>query len=280
MNEFEWRLLEDRAPAESLLIAGVEVKSGNTVRLKPRAGGDIMDLALAGKIAKVSAIEQDYEGKFQLAVVIDADPGKDLGMLRQPGHQFFFAPEELEPVAPAELAAIAGPKHAKVLVAGIGNIFLGDDGFGVEVIQRLQGQRFPPEVKVTDFGIRGFDLAYAMLEDYDSVILIDACPRGDEPGTLYVIEPDFASMPEDGSQPQFDAHTMNPMNVLRLAKSLGAGASNKRILLLGCEPSTFGPEEGQMGLSEEVEAAVDGAVTLLQSLISRVLAGESVGSAG
>jgi hydrogenase maturation protease len=73
---------------------------------------------------------------------------------------------------------------------------------------------------------------------------------------------------------------MNPMNVLRLAKSLGAGASNKRILLLGCEPSTFGPEEGQMGLSEEVEAAVDGAVTLLQSLISRVLAGESVGSAG
>jgi hydrogenase maturation protease len=276
MNEFEWRLLEDRAPADSLLIAGVEVKPGDSVKLRPKAGGDIMDLALAGKIARVAAIEQDYEGKFQLAVVVDADPGKDLGMLRQPGHQFFFEPDEVEPYTPAELSADTEPSHAKLLVAGIGNLFLGDDGFGVEVIKRLQGRAFPPEVKVVDFGIRGFDLAYALLESYETAILIDACPRGDAPGTLYVIEPELDSIPaSDESQPLFDAHGMNPMNVLRLAKSLGPDALNKRILLLGCEPLTLGPEEGQLGLSAEVSAAVDGAVSLLDSLISRILAGEN-----
>jgi hydrogenase maturation protease len=276
MNEFEWRLLEDRAPADGLLIAGVEVKPGDSVKLRPKAGGDIMDLALAGKVARVAAIEQDYEGKFQLAVVVDADPGKDLGMLRQPGHQFFFEPDEVEPYTPAELSADATKPHAKLLVAGIGNIFLGDDGFGVEVIKRLQGRVFPPEVQVADFGIRGFDLAYALFENYETAILIDACPRGDTPGTLYVIEPELDSIPAaDASQPLFDAHGMNPMNVLRLVKSLGPDGSNKRILLLGCEPLTFGPEEGQLGLSDEVSAAVDGALALIDSLISRILAGEN-----
>jgi hydrogenase maturation protease len=278
MNEFEWRLLEDRAPADSLLIDGVEVKPGDSVKLRPKSGGDIMDLALAGKVARVSAIEQDYEGKFQLAVVVDTDPGKDLGMLRQPGHQFFFGPDEVEPYTLAELSAGTEPSHAKLLVAGIGNIFLGDDGFGVEVIKRLQGRVFPPEVKVSDFGIRGFDLAYALLDNYETAILIDACPRGHSPGTLYVIEPELDSIPvADASQPLFDAHGMNPMNVLRLAKSLGTDGLNKRILLLGCEPRTFGPEEGQLGLSDEVSAAVDGAVSLLDSLISRILAGENPG---
>lgn len=278
MNEFEWRLLEDRAPADSLLIAGVEVKPGDSVKLRPKAGGDIMDLALAGKIARVAAIEQDYEGKFQLAVVVDADPGKDLGVLRQPGHQFFFEPAEVEPYTPAELSEGVEEPHAKLLVAGIGNIFLGDDGFGVEVIKRMQGRVFPAEVKVADFGIRGFDLAYALLENYETAILIDACPRGDAPGTLYVIEPELDSISAaDASRPLFDAHGMNPMNVLRLAESLGPGTLSKRILLLGCEPETFGPEEGQLGLSDEVSAAVDGAVSLLDSLISRILAGEDTG---
>ncbi len=276
MNEFEWRLLEDRLPAESIVIEGVEVKPGDAVRLRPRSGGDIMDLALAGKIASVAAIEQDYEGKFHLAVVIEEDPGKDLGLLRQPGHQFFFERDEVEPYTPAERASSEANSHPKLLVAGIGNIFLGDDGFGVAVIKRLQGRLFSSEVKVADFGIRGFDLAYALLEDYETAILIDACARGDVPGTLYVIEPDIESLPAtDPSQPLFDAHGMNPMNVLRLAKSLGAGGLNKRILLLGCEPMTFGPEEGQLGLSDEVSAAVDGAVVLLNSLISRILAGEN-----
>lgn len=280
MNEFEWNLLEDKTPAESLLIGGVEIKPGDSVRLRPRSGGDIMDLALAGKIASVAAIEQDYEGKFHLAVVVEADPGKDLGLMRQPGHQFFFEPEEVEPVAPAELVATTSEAHAKVLVAGIGNIFLGDDGFGVEVVKRLQGRQFPPEVKVVDFGIRGYDLAYALLEEYEGAILIDACPRDDEPGTLYVIEPDLDSIEvNESSQPMFDAHGMNPTSVLRLAKSLGAAALKKRIFVLGCEPATFGPDEGQLGLSPEVEAAVDGAIALLDKMISRILAAENSGSA-
>jgi hypothetical protein len=98
MNEWEWQLLEDKTLVGGVSVGGVEVKQGDRVRLKPRAGGDVFDLALAGKIAVIEAIEQDYEGHAHLAVVLDDDPGRDLGMLRQPGHRFFFAPEEVETV--------------------------------------------------------------------------------------------------------------------------------------------------------------------------------------
>jgi hypothetical protein len=97
MNEREWRLLEERTPLESTNVGGIEIRAGDHVRLKPRAGGDVFDLALAGRAATVEAIEQDYEGRIHFAVIVDDDPGKDLGMLRQPGHRFFFAPEEVEP---------------------------------------------------------------------------------------------------------------------------------------------------------------------------------------
>jgi hypothetical protein len=96
MNEWEWQLLEEKATLESVRTADGEIRQGGRVRLKPRAGGDIFDLALAGKVAIVEAIEQDYEGKVHLAVVIEDDPGRDMGMLRQPGHRFFFSPEEVE----------------------------------------------------------------------------------------------------------------------------------------------------------------------------------------
>ncbi|HKO96415.1 MAG TPA: hypothetical protein VJU86_05465 [Pyrinomonadaceae bacterium] len=96
MNEWEWQLLEEKTQVDHVCVAGLEIKQGDKVRLKPRTGGDIFDLALAGKIAIVEAIEQDYEGKAHLAVVVDDDPGRDLGMLRQPGHRFFFSPEEVE----------------------------------------------------------------------------------------------------------------------------------------------------------------------------------------
>lgn len=96
MNEWEWQLLEEKTVLESVRVSGVEIKQGTRVRLKPRAGGDIFDLALAGKIAVVEAIEQDYEGTAHLAVVVEDDPGRDMGMLRQPGHRFFFSPEEVE----------------------------------------------------------------------------------------------------------------------------------------------------------------------------------------
>jgi hydrogenase maturation protease len=98
MNEWEWQLLEDKAPVEQLLVGGVEFRAGDRVRLQPRKGGDILDMALAGQIAVIEAIEQNYEGQFHFAVVLDDDPGRDMGLLRQPGHRFFFDPEEVEPI--------------------------------------------------------------------------------------------------------------------------------------------------------------------------------------
>src|SRR5271168_2132477 len=199
MNEWEWRLLEDKAPAGSLSIAGVEVKPGHRVRLHPGKRGDVMDIALAGKTAMIESIEQDYEGKFHVCVVADDDPGRDIGIMRQPGHRFFFDPEEVEPLPMDESEQDAKAQTPSILIAGIGNIFLGDDAFGVEVAQRLATREWPPNanVRVTDFGIRGYDLAYALLDGYDTTILIDACPRGEPAGTLYVIEPDLTDLGSD-----------------------------------------------------------------------------------
>jgi hydrogenase maturation protease len=119
-----------------------------------------------------------------------------------------------------------------------------------------------------------------LLEPYETVIFVDACPRGDVPGTLYVIEPDVASIAiADPNHPAFDAHAIDPVNVVRLAKSLGPLPSGMRILLLGCEPLTFGPEEGQLGLSDQVSSAVGRAVTMLQEMVLRILAGRYPGSA-
>ena len=102
MDELDWHLLEDKNPLECVDVGGVEIKTGDRVRLKPRKGGDIFDLALAGKTATIESIEQDYENNIHLAVIVDDDPGKDLGFLRQPGHRFFFTPEEVEPFLPGE----------------------------------------------------------------------------------------------------------------------------------------------------------------------------------
>jgi hypothetical protein len=101
MNDWEWHLLEDKIPLGSLVVSGVELRTGDRVLLRPRAGGDVLDLALSGKTATIESIEQDYEGKAHLSVVLCDDPGRDLGLLRQPGHRFFFAPEEVEPLARA-----------------------------------------------------------------------------------------------------------------------------------------------------------------------------------
>jgi hypothetical protein len=97
MNDWEWQLLEDRTTLDCIRIDGAELKQGDRVRLKPRARGDVFDLALAGKSAVIESIEEDYEGHTHLAVVLDDDPGRDFGMLRQPGHRFFFSVEEVEP---------------------------------------------------------------------------------------------------------------------------------------------------------------------------------------
>ncbi len=102
MNELDWQLLEEKTPLESVDVGGIELRKGDVVKLKPREGGDIFDIALAGKTAMIEAIEQDYENKIHFAVVLEDDPGRDMGMLRQPGHRFFFAPDEVEPFAPME----------------------------------------------------------------------------------------------------------------------------------------------------------------------------------
>src|SRR5580698_3672190 len=130
MNELDWRLLEDKAPLESIQLPDqTELRIGSRVRLRPRPGGDVMDLALSGKLAVIESLEQDYEGSVHVSVVLDDDPGSDIGHMRQPGHRFFFRAEELQPVPESESPA-ATPR---ILVAGIGNVFFGDDGFGVEV---------------------------------------------------------------------------------------------------------------------------------------------------
>jgi hydrogenase maturation protease len=271
MNEWEWQLLEDKTPVESIDVAGGQVRRGDRVKLRPRAGGDIFDLALDGKVATVESLEQDYEGNAHVCVVVDDDPGRDIGMMRQPGHRFFFAPSEVELVAKGE--EVPAEQTKKILVAGIGNIFMGDDAFGVEVAGRLAKHEFPSGVRVTDFGIRGFDLAYALMEGYETTLLVDAYPGDGVPGTLFVVEPDLNELNSGPAQGGFvEPHAMNPINVLRMA--INMGGQLKRVLVVGCVPATFGPEEGKMGLSEPVTAAIDEAVKLVDSLVSRILAGE------
>jgi hydrogenase maturation protease len=159
----------------------------------------------------------------------------------------------------------------KILVAGLGNIFLGDDAFGSEVARLLMGRELPENVRVVDFGIRGLDLAYTLLDAKEDVtILVDATPRGGEIGTLYTIEPDLSELDNlDAEQMQIEPHGMNPMKVLAMVKSMGG--EFKRILLVGCEPEMLAPDEEKMGLNEPVALAVDEAVKTVESLISKIL---------
>jgi hydrogenase maturation protease len=155
----------------------------------------------------------------------------------------------------------------RILIAGVGNIFRGDDAFGSEVARRLSALAMPPEVRVVDIGIRGHDLAFALQDDYAVAILLDVIQRGGEPGALYVIEPDLENMPVNATDDRMDTHAMHPLRVLRLIRA--TGGKLPRMWLVGCEPATFGPEEGQMGLSEPVAAAVPKALALVHSLLKR-----------
>lgn len=156
----------------------------------------------------------------------------------------------------------------RVLVAGIGNIFLGDDGFGVEVVKRLAGRRLPDGVEVKDFGIRGMDLAYALHDDYDLVVFVDAASRGGEPGTVYLIEPEI----EEDGEVSLDTHGMNPVKVIKLSRALGARPT--RTLVVGCEPRVVVSGEDYddmlMELSEPVRAAVEEAAKLVESLVGEI----------
>lgn len=152
----------------------------------------------------------------------------------------------------------------RILVAGIGNIFMGDDAFGVEVVRELMQRAIPDAVCVEDFGIRSYDLAYAIIDGYEATILVDAVPRGEAAGTLYLIEPDLG---EFGRPASVDAHSMNPVAVLQLIHALGGQPGN--LYLVGCEPGEL--ETDEIGLSPPVRAAVPQAVEMIKSLIYRLL---------
>ena len=152
----------------------------------------------------------------------------------------------------------------RMLIAGIGNIFHGDDAFGVEVVWRLKQRAWLEDVDVVDFGIRAYDLAYALIEDYKLVVLIDAVPMHKEPGTVCLIEPDLNQLEELGCY-AVDPHLMNPASVLRLAQSLGGISA--RLFIVGCEPLVLRGEDGDLGLSKPVQAAVPRAIHLCQSLV-------------
>jgi hydrogenase maturation protease len=251
---------------------GAEIGRGSRVVLRPGAGGDVMDRAIDGRLAVVEAIHEDLDGKLHVAVTLEDDPGRDLGERRRPGHRFFFTPEELEPLAGAP------PPSLRVLVAGIGNIFMADDGFGVEVARRLAERELPAGVDVVDFGIRGIDLVFALGEAYDVAVFVDAVPRGEPPGTLFVIEPDLGE--QDGPV-MLDAHGMDPVKVLALAGQLGPVP--ERVLVVGCEPQVrmSGDEEELVGdLSEPVRAAVDPAVDLVESVVRDVVATQARSEGG
>ncbi|MFF4754305.1 hydrogenase maturation protease [Streptomyces sp. NPDC002514] len=155
----------------------------------------------------------------------------------------------------------------RVLVAGIGNVFLRDDAFGVETARALAGRPLPGHVEVVDVGVRGVHLAYQLLDGYDTLILVDATARGGSPGTLYVIEHEDAGRAEAAGVP-LDGHRMTPDAVLALLGTLCAGtgtAPPRRTLVVGCEPASV--DEG-MGLSAPVSAAVPQAVRLVEGLLA------------
>jgi hydrogenase maturation protease len=160
----------------------------------------------------------------------------------------------------------------EILIAGIGNIFLGDDAFGSEVARRMMGIAMPDGVRVVDFGIRGLDLVYALLDDRDATILVDAVPRGGAPGTLYVIEPDPSETAGPSpADPLIEGHGMDPLRVLRMASAMGGVPSG--VLIVGCEPSTLGRDnDPAMGLSPPVASAVDEAIRLIHDLVARLRA--------
>lgn len=240
-----WLELGRTVPA-SVVVAGVELRRGSRVRLRPRPGADAIDVAVVGRTAVVESVEEDMEGALHLAVALENDPGDP----RRPGRRMFFAPGEVEP--------LGEPPPRRILVAGIGNVFMGDDGFGVEVARRLAERSPRPGVDVRDFGIRGMDLVFA-LQDYDVALFVDATPRGAPPGTLHLIEPEL-----DPGAVSLDTHGMDPVRVLALARELGP--IPERVLVVGCEPAG---DEVLTGLSAPVRSALDAAVELVESLLEK-----------
>ena len=233
--------------ASSIDIAGVEVRMGTRVRLHPSHRADAQDLFLHGLAATVAGIFTDVDGEVHVAV----------DCRRRPGHRGAELAGSL-PVLPSGRGIpgrgrptagkaitgkpVAGKRRprmsASVLVAGIGNIFLGDDGFGVEVANRLAAEAMPAGAKVADFGIRGVHLAYELLEGYEGVVLVDAVPMGEEPGTVAIIKATAPRASRESDSPLLlDAHSMSPDVVLATLCRLGGSIDN--VYVVGCQPASL-----------------------------------------
>jgi hydrogenase maturation protease len=227
------------------------IEPGTRVRLRPRPRGDVFDLVLADKLATVESLEEDLDGRVHVTVSVDDDPGRDLGPF---AHRFFFGLDEIEPV----------PEGRRVLVACVGNIFLGDDAFGCEVAKQLAQVQLPEGVEVRDFGIRGMDLAYALQDGYETVVFVDASPRGEMPGTVSLLEPEL----EDDGEVMLDTHGMDPLRVLGLARALGGVPP--RVLVVACEPQTVVSGEHDEDLVGELSPIVAAAVPEAVKLVLEV----------
>ena len=242
MNEWEWQLLEDKTTVEHIMISDVEVRVGDRVRLRPRVGGDILDIALQGQIATLESIEQDYEGKSHLGVVLDEDPGRDLGLLRQPGHRFFFDPSEVEPLSKEQQQPEGRHPEAAhsrrwywQYLSWRRWLWRGSSATALQKRPASSGA-------CSGFRYTGpgscLCAARRIRDDHsDRRVSSRAAP-----GTISVIEPDLDDPSTSLGEGNFlDPHAMNPMNVLRMARAMHGKL--KRIVLVGCEPETFGGEE-------------------------------------
>jgi hydrogenase maturation protease len=155
----------------------------------------------------------------------------------------------------------------RVMIAGVGNMFMKDDGFGSAVIKKILDKKFPEGVEVKDFGTGGLKLAYDLMKGYDGLILIDASRRGGQPGTLYVIEPDENDInPDLEKGGPIDPHGADPATVLRFVKSIGSWPA--KVVIVGCEPETV--DDFEIGLSEPVNASIDKAVDMVEDIIKEI----------
>ncbi len=235
---------------DTIVIDGVRVGAGSRVRLRPNKRADAHDMFLAGRIAVVRAVLLDVDDEWHVAVTVADDEGAEL--YAQHGRYRYFGPDEIEP--------LVGPVTTKVLVAGVGNVFLGDDGFGVDVVRELSTLDLPEWVRVADYGIRGMHLAYDLAGgDYATT---SSSTRPVATTRRARCTSSSSIRPPQPPASVLDAHGMQPDVVLGLVRLLGGDPG--RVLLVGCEPEVL---DHRMGLSPPVARAVATAVAAVLEII-------------